>query len=430
MVDKVVHFAKKPVIQRFVVYFSSGGIAKAIPFLVLTVIATILSPEDFGLISNFNVVVSFSAALISVRMVKFLEADYYKRDREGNSILVSNLTYIMLGITLFLVLVAWVGRAYFSDWLKLEYSWILLGILVGAAKCFGDVRSSMLRLMEKARAFAGFQMIEVFLAAGLTLLLIVVLGMNWEGRVWATVATGGVILLISVAFLHRAFQFPARIDKKLMGSLFAFGLPLVPYSLSPFLKHGIDKILITNAAGLADNGIFSLAYTFASVFDMIAVAFFSAYTPMIYKTLSREERPSFSLKVRLVKEGYLTLAGMAVLLFVGYFVIRFAVFWLLDEAYWKGLTILPWLLVHILLKTIFVLFSVYLMYSKKTTRMGLSIFLIAVAHACLSFLLIPKLGMHGAVISILVSDILRIFTIGYLSQKYFPMPWLGVPFWK
>lgn len=44
-----------PLVKQSVVYVVSDGINRAIPFLLLPFITYYLTPEDYGIITNFNV---------------------------------------------------------------------------------------------------------------------------------------------------------------------------------------------------------------------------------------------------------------------------------------------------------------------------------------------------------------------------------------
>ena len=68
------------------------------PFLVLPIIANYLTVEDFGLVSNFTVLVELFAAFVSFSAAMSLAVDYYKLDK---ATLVSNLVVMITGLLCF-----------------------------------------------------------------------------------------------------------------------------------------------------------------------------------------------------------------------------------------------------------------------------------------------------------------------------------------
>lgn len=422
MLSKIAALRKNKVFQRFIVYVSTGGFAKAVPFLIMPFIANTLTPQDFGLISNFNVMVGFFTPFISMRLVRSLEADYYKKDDDERKSMVSNLIYLMTGIAVILFLASFFLQETVSDLLELDFKWIGVAIAVALGSNYLQIRTSIIRLEEKARLFAKFKILESLLTAGLTFLFIVVLNWTWKGRIAAAIIAYGLMTIITLWFFFHKKWFPKKLDLPKIKGYLGFGLPLLPHAITPFLRKAVDKITITNVIGLASNGIFSLIMALSTVFDMVLDAFFSAYIPMVYKKLAANENDE-QLKIRLVKQGYQALGSVLVALFIGYFLMKYGILFFLKEDYHSGVDYIPLFLIHIFLKGVFQLFSVYVIYSKKTIWLGSAAFGSGVVHIALSLTMVPIIGVEGSLYALVLSDILRAgFTI-IIAQKYHPMPW-------
>ncbi len=415
-------YLKNKSYKKFLVYLSSGSLAKVVPFLILTLTTTVLTTEDFGRISNFSLIVELSTSLILIRMVPFFETDYYKNNSKQNTHVITNVVFIMLIAFVILMLLALLFAGYLQKITGLGLFWILLGVCSGLFGAFASLRTSILRLTDQAKKFATFQLLNVFLLALLTLFLVFIFKFHWVGRIISIVITSLVLFSITLRFLYRNHDFPDKVTMSKIKEILRFSLPLIPFAISPFLKQGLDKIYITNLISMSANGVYSLALSFSSIFDMIVVSLFAVYTPMVYKNLSKTENIVES-KRKLVKQAYKLIATLIFIEGAGFFAIMFFVKLFLSADYLDSLIYLPYLLLHVLLRSLYLLLSTYILYSKKTKEFGFSALVFALLHTTFSYFLISQIGILGALYALLTTDVLRLVYTYYLSNKHNPMPW-------
>ncbi len=415
-------YLKNKSYKKFLVYLSSGSLAKVVPFLILTLTTTVLTTEDFGRISNFSLIVELSTSLILVRMLPFFETDYYKNNNEQNNHIISNVVFIMIIAFIALLLLALLFANYLQKITGLNLIWIILGVFSGLFGAFASLRTSILRLTDQARKFATFQLLNVFLLAILTLFLVFIFKFHWIGRILSIVITSIVLFSITLRFLYKNHDFPNKFNSNKIKEILIFSLPLIPFAISPFLKQGLDKIYITNLISMSANGVYSLALSFSSIFDMIVASLFAVYTPMVYKNLSKSENLVNS-KRNLVKQAYKLMGSLIAIEIAGFFAIMFFVKLFLSVDYLDSLIYLPYLLFHVLLRSMYLLLSTYILYSKKTKEFGLSALVFALMHTTFSYFLISKIGILGALYALLFTDVIRLIYTYYLSNKHNPMPW-------
>ncbi len=415
-------YLKNKSYKKFLVYLSSGSLAKVVPFLILTLTTTVLTTEDFGRISNFSLIVELSTSLILVRMVPFFETDYYKNDTKQNTHVITNVVFIMIIAFVALLLLALIFAGYLQKVTGLGVFWIILGVCSGLFGAFASLRTSILRLTDQAKKFATFQLLNVFLLALLTLFLVFIFKLHWIGRILSIVVTSLVLFSITIRFLYKNHDFPDKVAKSKILEILRFSLPLIPFAISPFLKQGLDKIYITNLISMSANGVYSLALSFSSIFDMIVASLFAVYTPMVYKNLSKSENLVNS-KRNLVKQAYKLIGSLIAIEIAGFFAIMFFVKLFLSVDYLDSLIYLPYLLLHVLLRSMYLLLSTYILYSKKTKEFGLSALVFALMHTTFSYFLISKIGILGALYALLFTDVIRLIYTYYLSNKHNPMPW-------
>ena len=109
--------------------------------------------------------------------------------------------------------------------------------------------------------------------------------------------------------LIKAGYIEVKIKYGYIKDLLKFGLPLLPHSLSFWLKGGADKIIITNFCGLYQNGLYSMALTMNSIYNLVSNALMNAYVPNLQKRLSSVKEENLENEKRsVIKQNYLIVA--------------------------------------------------------------------------------------------------------------------------
>ena len=208
-----------------------------------------------------------------------------------------------------------------------------------------------------------------------------------------------------------------------------FGLPLMPHSISFWFKSGADKVFITNFAGLAANGIYSMAMSISSLYTLVSNAFFNAYIPTLQKKLSNmtpdNERDE---KIRIVKTTYLMI-GLFFLVSLcsvlgAWIILKFMV----AEKYEQAFEFIPGVILSLYIYVVYT-FAVQFVYKmKKTLVLGIITFTGSLVQMILSYYFVKYSGPMGAVSSSIVGSLLVSLAIFYYSNKIYPMPWLY--FWS
>jgi O-antigen/teichoic acid export membrane protein len=266
------------------------------------------------------------------------------------------------------------------------------------------------------------------LHAVFVVLFVIVLRGGGAGKIYAEVMVFCVVGLIHLTMLLKKGYVRLNLQMAWMRKLLHFGLPLLPHSISFWLKSGMDKVFITTYCGLQFNGLYSMAISVSSVYTMLMQSFFNAYTPYLQKRLVRSEecgvRSEEGEKRAIVKQVYLIYALFGV---VGFFAI--AVSWvifhyLIDSKYLPAMAYIPLIILANFIYT-FYNFTIEFIYKvKKTMVMGLITFTGSLIQMFLSYILIKEYGVMGAVYSLVIGNSLITIGISVYSNMVYRMPWL------
>ena len=410
------------------VYAFSDGISKAMPFLVFPIVAYMLTPAEFGLVSNFNVLCQVIFAFTLLNTHTYLTVEYYKINEEQKQSLILNifiLVWALLGLSSVITLLF---NNIIFHYTELTIRWQLYALIWVGFNAVIYIYQAKLRLDEKAKYFGIYQVTQSVLSAGFTLLFVVLLKWGWQGRIESLVISNVVIGGVGLYFLLKQSLFSAKFNVLQIKNAFLFGIPLLPHTLSFWLKNGMDKIYITNIISITENGIFTFAGMLASIFFMITAAFLSAYNPHLFKTLASIESYSNEDEKRQIRKKLLIQLKYFILVYalaniLGYFVIKLGIEIFFFEKYGTSLKYIPWLQLVGFMGVFYAIFSAYVFYTKSTKILGVITVSTAILQATLNYFAVIHFGVYGIISVSLITALILAVCVGFYSNKVYPMPW-------
>lgn len=418
-------YLKNPLLQRMAVYALSDGIAKAMPFLVFPIVLSYLTTSEFGIVTNFNVITQVFSAIIGMHLTTLINVEYYKNSQEKNKILISNIFWVHIFISILIFFVIYFVRTKIEKYTGLSFNWQLLALSSTFMGVIFSLYTTVLRLQEKAKIYTYYTTTNSIIGALLTFLFVSVFLLSWQGRIYSIVLTSLLFLFPSVYFLFKGNLILSIFNFKSIKSILKFGIPMIPHTLSFWFKTGFDKLLITSYISMSANGLYSFGASISSIFFILNSSFNSAFVPYLFKNLSlSDETGDQKIKNKLVTIIYLYFLLYFILLFLGYLAIKLIVFLYFDK-YIQALDYLPYFLVFNLLNAGYQIFVNFIFYKKETKYLGIITFTFALLQTLFSYIFIKFFAMHGVGMALVLSNLLLLVVIIYLSTKKYKMPWLN-----
>jgi O-antigen/teichoic acid export membrane protein len=411
--------------SKFITYLFSEVFSKAVPFLVLPVIAIYLTPEDFGKAANFLIISNLFAALVSFSSPSFLSVQFFRKNVNRKTLIKGIMVLNVISFVVILVIASFFKNLIYEYYL-IPYYWQFLALIMGLATVFFDLFSTNLRMLGKARYFLIIKSSFSFLSAGLSYLFVAILGFMWEGRAGALLLTSGIMGVLSAVLIYPKKS--GKINLRTIFEAINYGIGLIPHRLSSWVKRGVESAFISSTISVGSFGVFSLAQNFSSVTTILASSFSSVYAPSVYSRLSligsKTANEGYSLKKRIVIEIYLALCGFAILLVLGYCVFSQFFDFFFDPSYSDVLRFLPYLLFAGFFNLIYVILSLFIFYSKKTKVFGLLSFALSIISTLLNVYFISKFGVLGACYGAIIASFLKMLMTLFVGKSNYQMPWL------
>ena len=195
-----------------------------------------------------------------------------------------------------------------------------------------------------------------------------------------------------------------------------FSLPLVPSSLGVIVLIATDRIVVSQATGLGDVGVFGVGYRVAQVVGILMGGLQLALTPLIYERYLDPTTPS-----ELARIFRIFVAG-ALVLWVGlsaFASLLIAV--LATDRYVVAAPLVP-LLSGVVILTAAQVFAPGLSLAKRTGVIAATNIGGAACNIVLSVALVPQFGLVAAAASTLAATALVFALNVSLGQRSYPVP--------
>lgn len=401
---------KNGALFAFFSFLNSG-----INFLLLIILANFISPLEYGELNLFNTFVTLLSMLISLNTTGIISVEFFKTSREQFRKVLNGVLLLSTGTLCFFTSLLLILSNYLNIALGLstEYQW--LALLICYLQVFSSVNLDIWRLEEKPVSYGLYSVSTVLLNFILTLTLVIAFHQGWLGRLYAQVGVGVVFFFISVTFLiRRGYLKKLWPDKRNLKDALSFGLPLIPHTTSTWIRQGLDRYIINYFYVTSDVGLFSFAYNFANVIQIVGFAFNATNSVFIYKNLSLDAVAARSCLWKQTKMMLLFFVLLAIFVCLATSIFIPVI---LPE-YIGSIPYLFPLCIAAMSQCIYYLFVNYLFYYKKTRGLMYITFSMSILHFLLSLLLTRYSIMYTAYITMTVNFFITILVFLYSRKIY------------
>lgn len=281
-----------------------------------------------------------------------------------------------------------------------------------------ELAYALLRVDERARAYALTTLSNVLLTIALTVFLVVVRDEGALGLLLGNYAATTVVLLgLWFTMRHRLRPRRGGADHPKLHSLrelLRFGFPTVPADASVYALNLVDRYYLFHKYGAATAGVYSLAVKLAGTVAFVVRAFQYSWPPLAYSIKDDDEAARF---YAFIATYYLLLTGWAVggLLLLGRWLTRL----LAAPEFYEAHVAIPWLALGWALYGLFVIFVVIAGRAEVTTRNFPAAAVGLAANVVLLLVLTPPFGIAGAGLALAGAYVAMLIVMRLLTRDLF-----------
>src|SRR5512139_1629854 len=190
---------RSSLLRSSAVYTASSVINAAIPFLIMPVLTRHLTPTDYGVVSMLTVLVGIVSPFVGLNIHGAISVRYFDTANRDLPRYIGNCFLLLIASTLTVSAVLWLFAGPVSDLTAFPRQWFAVIVLLAVGQFVALVLLTLWQVQDKPYRYGAFQVLQTVLNVGLTLLFVVALGMDWQGRIAAQVTA--VALFSAVAAL-------------------------------------------------------------------------------------------------------------------------------------------------------------------------------------------------------------------------------------
>ncbi len=438
----------KQLVQETAIYGLSSIIGKAINFILVPFYtsSSILKVEEYGIVTELYSYV----AVLNVLYLYGMETAYFRftsKSEHGEKEIYSNVFSSVLITTLLLTFLLVSSATPIINWLEFPGQekyvyWFAAIIAIDSLVAIPFVK---LRFERKAKEFASYKLINIFLNLFLNIFFLYFCRNIWEGSFLpqfketisyfynpeytveyvfiSNLIANACYLLLLFGVLKKA---KLVINATVLRPMLIYAFPLLLSQLAGnfnemFSRMMLKKILpdgfYSNFSNQEALGIFGACYKISMIMTLSIQAFRYAAEPFFFRESKSKNSNETYANVFL----YFGIFGLFSVLAISLNLEIIKHLFLRNEAYWTGLHIVPILLMASLFLGLYYNLSIWFKVADKTyfgTMISVSAAIITII---MNYLLIPIIGYLGSAITTLFVYLYMCVFAYYTGQKHFPI---------
>jgi len=402
-------------LKNFSIYFGTEFINKLIPFLLLPLITTYLTPVEFGTYGIYQVFVSFLSPVISMSLQTNITRNFFKVSKEEMSRIISSLFLILTINIVIAMIIILIASFFLEDFFNIPKRIVYILPLLIYIQTINIFNLTILRNEEKALKYGIIQIMLTLINYVTLVFMLLSLHFGWLSFVYSAVIAHFIVAVYSLLAIKK--EFFIGFDFFSLKNIYAVSIPLIFHSLGGGIIAISDRLFIEKMMGLKEVGIYTIASQFGMIVMIVTNIIMTTINPWLYKKLAQDDQ-------LVVKKMYLLMLGFT---FLGLAIscISIIVFpIIIDKQYHSATNIILALSIVYILRGFYQIFHTVIVHEGKTKFLMYITFGGAIINIFLNYFLIPLYGLMGAISATLTSYLfIVIFTI-FFANKYSSLKWL------
>ena len=403
------------------IYGLSSIVGKFLNYLLVPLYTYLLAnTDDYGIVTNLYA----WTALLLVILTYGMETGFFRfANKEGyDAKQVYRTAYIaLLSSSVLFAALCVVFQQPIAN--VLDYpnhsEFIALMAVTVAIDAFASIPFAYLRYQKRPILFATLKLLFVLLNIGFNILFLVILGKTDVIYVFISniLATSIQTLCLLPFCLPRG----ARFSWSVLREMLRYSLPLLILGVAGIMNQTLDRILFPKLYPFEDAnaqlGIYGACFKVAMVMMMFTQAFRYAYEPFVFS--KHKNRQSAEAYADVMK--YYIIFSFLILLGVIFYLDIFR--YIISDAYWEGLKIVPIVLWTYVFQGVYFNLSFWYKLTDET-KWGAYFSLIGLAITLvLQIVGVPRIGYWASCGSSLVCYLVIMLLSYFIGQKKAPIPY-------
>jgi O-antigen/teichoic acid export membrane protein len=396
---------------------------KGVSFLTVPIFTRILSTYDYGIVNTYNSWIAIVAMIVGLAMHMGIRSAFVDYNEKTDEIISVTSTFVLIyGIVLCPIAIA------ITVLFHIKIAIFLVALCVVQSMAVAILENYTMMLMMKLEyKFRTALMVLPNLVSVIFSIMMITLVLESDYYLGRIIPTAIISILFGLWILYKIYKKSRTLfHKGYLKYVLTISFPLVFHGIALNILSQSDRTMITMITGASDAGIYSVIYNLGMISLVFTAALDGIWVPWFIDRMKEKEYLNINSK----SKDYIDLMSymMVCLILVGPEIVKL----LAAKDYWKGISIIPPIVLSNFVVYLYTLFVNIEHYYKKTPYITLNTIVAAVVNILLNLWLIPIFGYGAAAYTTLISYIvafgLHLKYAKKLQAELFPFSFFVVPF--
>ena len=400
------------------IYALGTMLGRITALVMLPIYTRYLSPVDYGVLELLLMAIEISGILVGLRIAQAMFRFYILADGEDERKEIVSTVLLSILITSSL----WTGVLYFSaqpltilifgdSGYQDEFRLFTFTLITNAVSAVG---LAFLRARQMPVVYVSIGAATLVLQVTLNIIFVVILELHVRGVVYSSLVSG---VIVSAAFLLYLFNWSGiRYSIAVARRLYGFIAPLILASIAAFYVAYADKYFLRLFGSLATVGLYALAARIASILETLFNSFNMSWNADRYEIVKHDNAQEIFRQVFRFLSAVLVLIGAGLALFAGDF---FRV--MTNPQFYPASSIVPLLTAAGIVRIYSMFCNFGIMLDERTRHIAEASWLKVIVASAGYVLLIPYIGVYGAALTLLCSNVIEFWWINRCATRCYDM---------
>jgi len=401
--------------KETIIYGISTILARFLNFILLPLYTYYLLPDEYGVVATVFSIIAFFNVIYGLG----LNQGYMRYFKEKNSLSMTVTSIFFSSFILSFILII-LSKPISSVFQMSTYSsFIIYAAVILYFDSLSIIPLTDLRMKHKSLTFVFIKIFFIVLNAILNVIFIKYLKMGGEGIFIANIISS----FSQMFFLGKYFTYiNLKFDMPTFKEMLPYSLPYIPSSMSSVIVQLVDRPIMMMLISSYYVGIYQANFRLSIFINLIISMFDFAWRPFVMEKMDAPDSKQTFSKVFEYFNFIVLLSWLFLSLFIED-IIKISIHnvYLISPNYWSGIGIVPIVMLGYVFNGLYINFMIGAMITKKTYYTMYANIISAILSISLNFLLIPRLGIYGSALSVLISYFFLAVFMYFVNQKIYPV---------
>ncbi len=403
------------------IYTITSILNSSIPFLLLPILTSYLTPKEYGLLAIIQIFIIFTIPFISVNIQSTLQLEYHELNQKEFSLWVSSILTIPIVTTIIVSIFFILMESFVHQVVDVSLLWILFIPFIATMQIIPQTILSIYRISERPINYAKYQLSLTLLNLIMTLVLVVLCHLKWEGRLLAIFLSYFIFSFIGIYILVKLKILIFQIEKSYIKKALKLGFPLILHVVSGALFMMSDRLFISYYLGNEVVGIYSVGAQVAMIAMIIQTSFNQAWVPFLFKNLKIGLKEN---KIKIIKISYLSILFFIFLPFIIELFNPIIFKLLINDKFIDSMKYVFWISLGYSFLGMYKVVTNYIFYEKRVKTLSIMTFGSLLINLVLNYILIHKYGAIGVAYGTAITVAIFFIIAFIIANRVHKMPWL------